>query len=176
VQQVNAFRAEEGFAPCQPKNVLMMYCVPKGSDVSQADQWLLAANRDVNVHYGFADPSNFAGVKGYESYASRAASATAVLSMVAEGALRGKQNQPKQPGYHPSNLMIGSPDEVYERIRKAQELCSFSEVTIVPQFGVMPYEEVMKSVRLFAQEVLPALHKMPAPLQPSVTPKAAVAG
>jgi alkanesulfonate monooxygenase SsuD/methylene tetrahydromethanopterin reductase-like flavin-dependent oxidoreductase (luciferase family) len=175
VRKVNAFRAEEGFAPCQPKNVMMMYCVPKGTDVSQADQWLLSANRDVNVHYGFADPANFAGVKGYESYASRAASATAVLDMVAEGALRAKQNQPKLPGYHPSNLMIGSPDEVYERIKKAQELVSFSEITLVPQFGVMPYDEVMKSVRLFAAEVLPALQKLPAPLHPAALPERAPA-
>jgi alkanesulfonate monooxygenase SsuD/methylene tetrahydromethanopterin reductase-like flavin-dependent oxidoreductase (luciferase family) len=168
VREVNTFRAEEGLGPCQPKNVLMMYCAPKGSDVSDADDWLLMANRDVNVHYGYADPANFVGVKGYESYAARRGRATAVMDEVSARKLRDGRNQPKLPGYHPSNLMIGSPDEVYHRIMAAQASCSFSEIAIVPQFGTMPYEEAMKSVRLFAEEVLPALQRAPAPLQPGV--------
>lgn len=171
VQKVNAFRAEEGFQPCQPKNVLFMYCTPDAAAAAEADAWLLSANRDVNLHYGFADPSNFVGVKGYESYASREASATAVLAASAEGVLK-NGGKPKAPGYHPSNLMIGTPEEVFIRIKAAQEACSFSEITIVPQFGVMPYEEAMKSVRLFAEEVLPQLQKMDAPLHASALPAA----
>ena len=76
----------------------------------------------------------------------------------------------KLPGYHASNLMIGTPEEVYDRIVAAQAKCSFSEIAIVPQFGTMPYEEAMASTRLFAAEVLPELHKMPAPLHPDVLP------
>jgi hypothetical protein len=34
----------------------------------------------------------------------------------------------------------------------------------------MPYENAMKSVRLFAEEVLPALHKMDAPLHAAALP------
>jgi alkanesulfonate monooxygenase SsuD/methylene tetrahydromethanopterin reductase-like flavin-dependent oxidoreductase (luciferase family) len=169
VLKVNTFRAEEGFAPCQPKNVLFMYCTSDAGQAAQADEWLLTANRDVNLHYGFADPSNFVGVKGYESYAARQASATAVLAEAAHGVpADGKPTS--IPGYHASNLMIGTPQEVFDKIRAAQEACSFSEITIVPQFGVMPYEEALKSTRLFAQEVLPALHKMDAPLHPAVLP------
>jgi len=171
VQMVNTFRAEEGFEPCQPKNVLMMYCTPTAAQAERADEWLLTANRDVNVHYGFADPSNFIGVKGYEAYAARQASATAVLSQVAAGKLAQKQSQPKLPGYHPSNLMIGPPEEVYNRIKAAQVACSFSEITVLPQFGTMPYEEADASARLFAAEVLPALQKLDAPLNPGALPK-----
>jgi hypothetical protein len=150
--------------------------VEKASDVQLTDEWLLMANRDANVHYGFADPeANFVGVKGYESYAERKASATQVLSEVAEARLRGQKDAPKQPGYHPSNLMFGTPEQVYDRIRKAQEACSFSEICVLPQFGTMPYEEAFRSTRLFAQEVLPELQKMEAPLQPSVLPQAELA-
>jgi alkanesulfonate monooxygenase SsuD/methylene tetrahydromethanopterin reductase-like flavin-dependent oxidoreductase (luciferase family) len=169
VKRVNAFRAEEGFGPCQPKNVLFMYCTRDAGRAAEAEDWLLTANRDVNLHYGFADPSNFVGVKGYESYASREASATAVLAAFAPDGKPG-EGRPKPSGYHPSNLMIGTPDEVYARIQAAQLACSFSEITIVPQFGVMPYDEAVKSVRLFAEEVLPALHRMDAPLHASVLP------
>ena len=35
------------------------------------------------LHYGFADSSNFIGVKGYEAYAAREAAATAVLAAAA---------------------------------------------------------------------------------------------
>jgi alkanesulfonate monooxygenase SsuD/methylene tetrahydromethanopterin reductase-like flavin-dependent oxidoreductase (luciferase family) len=173
VLKVNTFRAEEGYAPCQPKNVLMVYCTKNAAEAQQADEWLLTANRDVNIHYGFADPSNFVGVKGYENYADRQASATAVLAAAAQGVPL--DNKPKLPGYHPSNLLIGTPDECYERIKAAQAACSFSEITLVPQFGVMPYEEAMKSTRLFAEEVLPAVQKMEAPLHAAVLPQSQAA-
>ena len=74
------------------------------------------------------------------------------------------------PGYHPSNLMIGTPDEVIKRIIAAQEACSFSEITIVPQFGHMPYDEAERSTRLFAKEVLPVIHKLEAKLHASALP------
>ena len=45
------------------------------------------------------------------------------------------------PGYHASNLLIGTPDEIFEKLKAAQEACSFSEITIVPQFGTMPYDD-----------------------------------
>jgi alkanesulfonate monooxygenase SsuD/methylene tetrahydromethanopterin reductase-like flavin-dependent oxidoreductase (luciferase family) len=168
VQKVNAFRAEEGFAPCQPKNVMFMYCTRTMAEAAKADEWVLTANRDVNLHYGFADPSNFVGVKGYEAYAARQASATAVLAEAAYGVRR--ESKPKLPGYHPSNLLIGTPEEVFKRLKAAQEACSFSEVCLVPQFGVMPYEEAFKSVNLFANEVLPEAHRMDAPLHNAVLP------
>jgi alkanesulfonate monooxygenase SsuD/methylene tetrahydromethanopterin reductase-like flavin-dependent oxidoreductase (luciferase family) len=129
----------------------------------QADDWIMQANVDVNLHYGSADASNFVGVKGYESYASREATATAVLASAVAGN-EAQESKPKTPGYHPSNLMIGTPEEVIKRIMAAQEACSFSEITIVPQFGHMPYDEAQKSTKLFAKEVLPVMHEMDAPL------------
>ena len=118
------------------------------------------------MHYGFADASNFRGVKGYEAYAAREATATAVLASQV-----GDQKKGGPPGYHASNLLIGTPEVVFEKLKAAQEACSFSEVTIVPQFGTMPYEDAFASTRLFAQEVLPAVHEMTAPLHPAALPE-----
>jgi alkanesulfonate monooxygenase SsuD/methylene tetrahydromethanopterin reductase-like flavin-dependent oxidoreductase (luciferase family) len=171
VQFVNTIRQEVGLPPCQPKNVLFMYCTPTMGEAKKADDYILTANRDVALHYGFADPSNFIGVKGYEAYANRAADATAVLA-TALGAQSGK---PKTPGYHASNLMIGTPEEVIKRIIAAQKACSFSEITIVPQFGTMSYDEAEKSTRLFAKEVLPVVHKLEAPLHRPALPAGTVA-
>ena len=167
VRLVNTFRKEEGLPPCQPKNVLFMYCTQTQADAANADDWITQANVDVNLHYGFADASNFRGVKGYEAYAAREASATALL----HSAVSGEAPKPKTPGYHPSNLMIGTPDEVFRRIQAAQQACSFSEITIVAHFGQMPPEEARRSVELFAKEVLPALHKMDAPLHAAALPE-----
>jgi alkanesulfonate monooxygenase SsuD/methylene tetrahydromethanopterin reductase-like flavin-dependent oxidoreductase (luciferase family) len=169
VQLVNTIRQEVGLAPCQPKNVLFMYCVPKASDTAKADPWIQQANVDVNLHYGFADASNFRGVKGYEAYANREAAATAVLA----SAVTGKSPQTKTPGYHPSNLMIGTPEEIIRRITAAQEACSFCEITLVSQFGDMPYEEAMRSTKLFAKEVLPVIQKLEAKLHPAALPASA---
>ena len=168
MRKVNTFRAEEGLGPCQPKNVMFMYCVGSEDEVAQTEEWIWTANRDVNVHYGFADASNFKGVKGYEAYAAREASATAVLASEV-----GNQKKGGPPGYHASNLLIGTPETVFEKLKAAQEACSFCEVTIVPQFGTMPYEKAMESTKLFAAEVLPAVHDMPAPLHPAALPEKA---
>ncbi|BDB39868.1 MULTISPECIES: LLM class flavin-dependent oxidoreductase [Mycobacterium] len=172
VQKVNTFRQEEGLPPCQPKNVMFMYCTPDADGAAKSEEWIYTANRDVTVHYGFADASNFKGVKGYEAYAAREATATAVL---ASSVTHDAKGAPKTPGYHASNLLIGTPDEIFTRIKAAQEACSFSEMTIVPQFGTMPYDEAMDSTRLFAQEVLPAVHQMAAPLHPAALPENAIA-
>jgi alkanesulfonate monooxygenase SsuD/methylene tetrahydromethanopterin reductase-like flavin-dependent oxidoreductase (luciferase family) len=173
VQLVNTLRRQVGLPPCQPKNVLFMYCRRTMEQAQKAEEYILTANRDVALHYGFAHASNFVGVKGYEAYAAREAGATAVLAATAAGDRSGEK--PKTPGYHQSNLMIGTPDEVVKRIIAAQKACSFSEITIVPQFGTMPYEEAEESTKLFAKEVLPVVHRMEAPLHAAALPAGAVA-
>jgi alkanesulfonate monooxygenase SsuD/methylene tetrahydromethanopterin reductase-like flavin-dependent oxidoreductase (luciferase family) len=172
VQFVNTIRKEIGLPPCQPKNVLFMYCTPTAQASRRADEYILTAGRDVALHYGFADPSNYIGVKGYEAYASRAAGATAVLAAAVSG---NDQSKPQTAGYHASNLMIGTPEEVIKRIIAAQKACSFSEITIVPQFGTMPYDEAERSTKLFAREVLPVIHEMEAPLNPAAQAPGAAA-
>jgi alkanesulfonate monooxygenase SsuD/methylene tetrahydromethanopterin reductase-like flavin-dependent oxidoreductase (luciferase family) len=174
VQKVNTFRKEEGLPPCQPKNVMFMYCTPDEPDAARTDEWIWTANRDVTVHYGFADASNFKGVKGYEAYANREASATAVLAEAVQND-KPEPGTKKTPGYHASNLLIGTPDTIFEKLKAAQEACSFSEVTIVPQFGTMPYADGIESVKLFAAEVLPAVHEMAAPLHEAALPAEALA-
>jgi alkanesulfonate monooxygenase SsuD/methylene tetrahydromethanopterin reductase-like flavin-dependent oxidoreductase (luciferase family) len=107
-------------------------------------------------------------VKGYESYASRSSGATAPDAAAAAG-----QSKAAPKGYDQSNLMIGTPEMIYERIVENQKACSFSEITLMPQFGTMPYDEAAKSVKLFAEQVLPEVHKMDTPLHASALPETA---
>ncbi len=168
VRQVNIFRAEQGLPPCQPKAVLFMYCTTAADAAKRAQEYIDIANRDVSLHYGFGDPSNFAGVKGYEDYAGRKSYATAVTND-APAPANAPKNAPK--GYDQSNLLIGTPDEIIARIIEGQKICSFSEITIIPNFTSLPYEEARKSIELFAKEVLPAVHKMATPLHPAALPE-----
>jgi alkanesulfonate monooxygenase SsuD/methylene tetrahydromethanopterin reductase-like flavin-dependent oxidoreductase (luciferase family) len=168
VRFVNTIRAEIGLPPCQPRNTLFMYCGANQAEVERSQEWVVRANMDVNLHYGFADASNFKGVKGYEAYAEREAAATALLAEAVTGKVEGKASS--LPGYHASNLMIGTPDTVFDKIKAAQQACSFQEITLVTHFGNMPHEDAMKSTRLFAAEVLPALHRMDAPLHAAALP------
>ncbi|NYE21510.1 LLM class flavin-dependent oxidoreductase [Microbacterium immunditiarum] len=156
VRRVNEIRREAGLSPVQPKNVLFAYCAPTDQEAVRAAEYVEQANRDVRLHYGFDDPSNFVGVKGYESYAEGKGSATAVTA--------GPSRR-----YDESNLLIGSPETIIERVGALQKVCSFSEITINPYFGEMPLAEVEASVRLFAKEVLPVLHEMEAPLHPDAS-------
>jgi alkanesulfonate monooxygenase SsuD/methylene tetrahydromethanopterin reductase-like flavin-dependent oxidoreductase (luciferase family) len=165
VRKVNSARRQAGLAPTQPKNILFMYCAATEDDAKDAVRFVTSANREVALHYGFHDPGNFAGVKGYEDYAAGSGAAT---SLTRDGQFVGTSS-----GYHESNLMIGTPDEVIERMALSQKMCSFAEVCIAPSFGGMPYEKAEKSLRLFAAEVLPTVHNMKAPLHDSCTGAAA---
>lgn len=167
VRFVNTIRSELGLPPCQPKNTLFMYCAASEAEAAESQEWVVRANMDVNLHYGFADASNFKGVAGYEAYAEREASATALLAEAVTGKTDGKSTL---PGYHASNLMIGTPETVFAKIEAAQKACSFQEITLVTHFGNMPHEAAMRSTRLFAAEVLPALQKMDAPLHEAALP------
>lgn len=167
VRKVNTMRREVGLPPCQPKNILFTYCVADRYEAEKAEEYLAAANRDVALAYGLNDPSNFAGVKGYENYAARAGGATAPDAQAAS------QGTPAPKGYDQSNLMIGTPDVIIERIIESQKACSFSEISLMPQFGTMPYSEAMESVKLFARDVLPVVHQMETPLHPSALPEEA---
>lgn len=166
VRAVNGIRHEIGLAPCQPNNILFMYCAANQGELEQVQEYVAAANRDVTLHYGFNDPESFRGVKGYEAYASGEGAATAVT---AEGAGR-----PADTRYDESNLLIGTPETIIERIAASQEACSFAQIGIVPNFGTMPHDVAERSLRLFASEVLPVAHALEAPLHPAATAAVAI--
>jgi alkanesulfonate monooxygenase SsuD/methylene tetrahydromethanopterin reductase-like flavin-dependent oxidoreductase (luciferase family) len=158
VRRVNTVRREVGLPPAQSKNILFMYCAPTEAEARAAVGFVSQANRDVALHYGFHDPVNFEGVKGYEDYAAGSRAAT---SLTKDGQFVGTST-----GYDESNLLIGTPEQIIERLVLGQKTCSFAEICIAVSFGDMPFELAEKSLRLFAREVLPFAHKMESPLHP----------
>lgn len=167
VRLVNTYRQEEGLAPCQPKNILFMYCTRTDQAALDADPWIEEANKAVRLHYGFGDPNSFTGVKGYEAYASGQGSGTAIKTE------DGRRKIGTGSAYDKSNLLVGTPETILERIRVGQAACSYSEVT-VHAMGETP-DQAEASLRLFAETVLPEVHKMAAPLNASGLPQREIA-
>ena len=71
--------------------------------------------------------------------------------------------------YDKSNLLVGTPDVIFERITSGQMACSYSELTIHAMGETMDQAEA--SLNLFAKEVLPEVHQMDAPLNSSGLPE-----
>ena len=128
--------------------------------------------------YGLNDPSNFQGVKGYETYAARLGNATSAVSAEElRRRLTGNDGAEKKamPAYDQSNFLIGTPDQLIERIGDAQKASSFTEITLITPFGNMPYDKARSSLELFAKEVLPEVHEIDADLHEAALPEAEVA-
>ena len=54
-------------------------------------------------------------------------------------------------------VFVGSPDTVAEKIRKAAEEGLFNVMGAELNIGALPEEDLMRSIRLFGEEVIPAL-------------------
>jgi alkanesulfonate monooxygenase SsuD/methylene tetrahydromethanopterin reductase-like flavin-dependent oxidoreductase (luciferase family) len=150
VQLFNKFRAEEGMEPARPRTVLYMCCSTDKEKIEEANGYAVIANQAVSLHYGFDDPASFKGVKGYEAYAAFEATG------------HGEDDR----AYNRSAMLIGTPDEILEKVLAAHEMCGFDEIALHSAHGGMPYEDAKASMTLFAEEVLPVLHKLePAPFK-----------
>jgi alkanesulfonate monooxygenase SsuD/methylene tetrahydromethanopterin reductase-like flavin-dependent oxidoreductase (luciferase family) len=57
-----------------------------------------------------------------------------------------------------ANQVIGTPDECIDKIREFQALTHAQEFVFICQFGGMPMDRAEKSMRLFADKVLPVMH------------------
>ncbi len=79
------------------------------------------------------------------------------------------------PAYDQSNFLIGTPDQLIERIGEAQKASSFTEITLITPFGNMPYDKARASIELFGKEVLPSVHQIDADLHEAALPQAEIA-
>ena len=107
-------------------------------------------------------------VKGDEAYAAGEATATAIASEAVVDET-GRRKIGTGQAYDLSNLLVGTPEMILERIARGQQACSFSELTL-SVMGETP-AEAEASMRLFAAEVLPSVHAMEAPLHASGLPE-----
>jgi alkanesulfonate monooxygenase SsuD/methylene tetrahydromethanopterin reductase-like flavin-dependent oxidoreductase (luciferase family) len=154
VLNFNTMRREVGLPPSQPIQLTFAHCVERKDRASEGDEYFARYQDEAAWHYGLRDPENFRGVAGYEDYAK-----------VAE----------RDPSVWAKNTLTGTPDQILARVEEIQKATSCDQMSIVFHYGGMPFEQARRSMRLFAQEVLPVMQKMKAPLHASMAPAAQAA-
>jgi hypothetical protein len=69
---------------------------------------------------------------------------------------------------------IGTPDQIIANAQYLQEMTSTAEIVVLFQYGGIEDTAAQRSMHMFAREVLPVLHAMPAPLHDEHLPQPAV--
>ena len=161
VRGFNAVRAERGWAPIQPSVVVHVSCFD-----TEEEAWdtilrhTVESQISIQRHYGWKDAERFRQTKGYEQYAKF-------------GELL-QRKTPDEVGEHSARAQaFGTPDQVLEKLQQVQRMTSAEELILNFRFGAMPVETAERSMRLFANEVLPRLHQLEAPLHPDMSGVAA---
>jgi alkanesulfonate monooxygenase SsuD/methylene tetrahydromethanopterin reductase-like flavin-dependent oxidoreductase (luciferase family) len=155
VQRFNRIRASLGLPPDQPTTLLWMYCAETSSEAEEGWEYfqnqLLAAQH----HYFEWKNPGFEGIRGYEEYLVRQS------SDAGDAKRRFEMRKATQP--------IGTPDDIIDKITNLQRVISLGEVVIHVCYGGMPHDKAIKSMRLFAEKVLPTVQALATPINPAST-------
>lgn len=152
VRQFNEIRAELGLPPDQPTTLLWMYCAETAAEAEEGWEYFHNQLTAAQHHYFEWNNPGFEGVHGYEEYLERQ---TADVG-VADASLDARRET--QP--------IGTPDEIIDKIKTVQWAMSLETLVVHVFYGGMPREKAEKSLRLFAEKVLPEIQAMPTPINP----------
>lgn len=153
VQQFNGIRADMGLPPDQPTTLLWMYCAKTAAEAEEGWEYFYNQLTAAQHHYFEWNNPGFDGIHGYEEYLTKQ---TADVG-VADASLAARRNT--QP--------IGTPDEIIDKIKSLQKAISMDTLVVHVFYGGMPREKAEKSMRLFAEKVLPEIQAMPTPINPA---------
>jgi alkanesulfonate monooxygenase SsuD/methylene tetrahydromethanopterin reductase-like flavin-dependent oxidoreductase (luciferase family) len=165
IEQYNAERISIGLPPERPITMLAVYCAESSDEVERGHQFIAEWNDSHRRHYQLENLDQWKNVGGYEWRAEQARLAN-TLSPADLAAYREKT----APGH-----VTGTPQEVIRQLTEKLTAVGAAELCVTLMFGSMPLEIAQRSMRLFAREVLPAIHAMdlPAPRLPSQGAEAA---
>ncbi|MGD9751268.1 MAG: LLM class flavin-dependent oxidoreductase [Acidimicrobiia bacterium] len=150
VARFNAIRAGMGLAPNQPTTMMYLHCATDRDSIERGRRFAGEQSWAARNHYAVWNAPSFEGVPGYEDYAK-------VFRQGAE--LAEEQATAAEDGH-----LIGTPDEIIEKIQRTQQKISLEYLIVHPAHGSKPGPEARASLELFAKEVLPAVHEMATPL------------
>jgi alkanesulfonate monooxygenase SsuD/methylene tetrahydromethanopterin reductase-like flavin-dependent oxidoreductase (luciferase family) len=150
VGRFNAIRRRKGLEPNQPSVLMYLHCSADREANEQGRRWAGEQSWAARNHYAVWNAPDFAGVPGYEDYAK-------VFAQHRE--LSEDKAKVGEDGH-----IIGTPDEIIEKIQRVQERVSLEYLIVHPAHGSKPGHEARASLELFAKEVLPAVHEMQTPI------------
>jgi alkanesulfonate monooxygenase SsuD/methylene tetrahydromethanopterin reductase-like flavin-dependent oxidoreductase (luciferase family) len=150
-----------GAEPARPKVAVWLYCAGNENHAREAAMTHMNEFSDSSLANYELSSDHFKDVKGYEYYAQNAAA-------FREAAADGRNLQAEA---FLKEHCWGTPEMCYERIKEINEILHTEEIVLQAYYGTMGYERFEKSVRLFAEEVLPAARELPVldPLVPATT-------
>ena len=152
VQMFNNIRSELGLPPDQPTTLLWMYCAETEEEAEEGWEYFYDQLTAAQHHYFEWNNPGFDGIHGYEEYLERQ---TADIGTADAGFAARRGTMP-----------IGTPDQIIEKIKSLQETISLEKIVVHVFYGGMPRDKAEKSLRLFAERVLPAVQAMPTPINP----------
>ena len=152
VRRFNRIRKELGLPPDQPTTLLWMYCAETEKEAEEGWTYFYNQLTAAQHHYFEWNNPGYEGISGYEEYLLRQ---RADVGTADAGFAARRATQP-----------IGTPDEIIEKIRAVQQTISCEKLVVHVFYGGMPRDKAEKSLRLFAQEVLPKVQAMPTPINP----------
>jgi alkanesulfonate monooxygenase SsuD/methylene tetrahydromethanopterin reductase-like flavin-dependent oxidoreductase (luciferase family) len=142
--------AKHGKRAKRPIAVCWVYCAGDEAAASKgAFKWMGNYTDTALAHYEFAEPEHFKAAKGYEYYARMAEMNRATAGKPFRDLFATTQ-------------VFGTPKQCIEKIRQIQRTVDAAEFVGVFKYGGMPADEAERSIRLFAAEVLPEVHRMSA--------------
>ena len=152
VRRFNRIRKELGLPPDQPTTLLWMYCAEDREEAEEG--WTYFYNQLTAAQHHCFEWNNpgYEGIAGYEEYLKRQ---RADVGTADAGFAARRATQP-----------IGTPDEIIEKIRAVQQTISCEKLVVHVFYGGMPRDKAEKSLRLFAEKVLPEVQAMPTPINP----------
>lgn len=144
VEYQDLYRETNGEEPTPIMLNINVFCHEDREYARQKSDLHTAEFYEANVnHYNFGG-SHLDNVKGYERHAKQNAE------------LR-KTGLDKARRRYQDSALAGTPDELIERLLEIHRGTGDFEMVLAPTFGGMPYDEAEKSLKLFAQEVLPTV-------------------
>lgn len=146
-------RRQAGHAPAHTKLTLWTYCAHSRAEAQEtARQYIKRYSDSALRHYELLG-THLAGIKGYETYAASSAALRQDPSTFFSGFLKD----------HP----YGTPDDIITQTKELAARFGTSEIMFLFKYGGMPMQQAERSLRLFADEVMPALKELdPGPVEP----------
>jgi alkanesulfonate monooxygenase SsuD/methylene tetrahydromethanopterin reductase-like flavin-dependent oxidoreductase (luciferase family) len=153
VAKFNAIRSSNGLEPNQPTCLLYLHCASDAREIDEGHRYVREQGQAARFHYASWKGTDFSTTKGYEDYARFFTSAPqsdpsiGVESVVSTAEL------------------VGTPEQLFDQIQALQEAISLEHLVLHPLHGTKPASEALKSLKLFAAEVLPAVQALATPLR-----------
>jgi alkanesulfonate monooxygenase SsuD/methylene tetrahydromethanopterin reductase-like flavin-dependent oxidoreductase (luciferase family) len=165
-QRYSEIAQASGYQPRAPISLFNVLVADEEREAEELAAVHMGAMFDsIDRHYHFSD-GHLTGVKGYEFYAKLAKTYTKLTA--------DEQAKAKAVEFYRSLHAAGTPAQVLEKIRYIHHTVPLEHMVGTFAFGGLPYPKLERSVKLFAEKVLPVLQNDPAFKLPKEQPYSTV--